>query len=80
MNTLTRKGKQWWCLHHWVKFLEVDVGFNGFIYEWKCDVCDKVVYKPTVYAPISGIIPDPWLDYKKDPIYNSSPSILKRKD
>jgi len=79
LNIISKKWSQLWCLHDWEKGWEVDITpFEGFLYEFKCKVCDKKIYRTLSRAPISGIIPESdWAKYNKDPLYNVSPRIRK---
>lgn len=74
-------GKLWgqfWCIHHWHKVVPVDISWGkGFKYRYHCTVCDKVIYRWSSDEPISGIIPDAWAEYKKDPLNSVSPPIYK---
>ena len=79
-NILTRKLKQFSCLHRWHRKHEVSITpFEGFLYEFECDVCNKKVHRTMLHAPMSGILPkNPWEEYKKDPLYNVSPPIINK--
>lgn len=81
-DTLTRKRKQFWCLHLWKKGDIVDIQYGkGFLYRWTCKECEKVVYRFDYEAPISMILPpDSWEEYKKDPLHRMSPPIIKIDD
>ncbi len=80
-NILTRRRKQFWCMHHWKKGALLDILYlKGFLYEFECDVCGKKIARWTGYEPISGILPDPWAEYKKDPQMNVSPPIIRIED
>lgn len=80
-NTLTRKRKQWGCLHHWQKDVLLDILYGkGFLYQFRCDVCEKKIARWSGYEPISGILPDPWALFKKDPQMNVSPPIIRIED
>lgn len=81
-NILTRKWGQLWCAHRWHRKHEVDITpFEGFLYEFECDVCLKKIYRTMLHAPISGILPEnPWEEFKKDPAYNLSPPLIRIDD
>ena len=82
MLILTRKYfKQLMCLHHWRKGLPVDIQYGkGYKYCFDCTVCGKYIERWHEEEPISGIIPDPWAEYKKDPLHRMSPPIVKIDD
>lgn len=79
-NILTRKWRQFWCLHKWCKGLPVDLMYGkGYLYRYHCTICEKVIYKWTGEEPISGVLPEsPWKIYKKDPYSNMSPPIIRK--
>ena len=80
-NTLTRKWKQFACLHLWDKGDVIEAWWpKGTRREFTCKVCDKKE-RYWNYFPISGILPsDPWEEYKKDPQMNMRPLIIKIDD
>jgi hypothetical protein len=78
-SILTRRWLRLTCLHSWKRGEEIGVTLNGYMYKFNCTVCDKTIRRTMLYSPISGIIPETYLEkYKKDPLYNLSP--LFRKD
>lgn len=80
-HTLTRKWKQFACLHLWNKGDVVNQYWpKGTEREFTCKVCDKKE-RYWNYFPISGILPpNPWEEYKKDPLYKMSPPIIRSDD
>lgn len=77
-DTLIRKLAQGRCLHNWRKGLPVNVLYGkGYLYRYRCTACNKITHRWTGHDPISGIIPDRWAEYKKDPLYNVGPSIFE---
>lgn len=80
-STLTRKKKQFLCLHLWDKGQIVDRWYpQGTEREFTCKVCGKKERYWDFY-PISGILPlNPWEEYKKDPLHRMSPPIIKIDD
>lgn len=75
---LTRKWNQFLCIHHWDNGFVCD-GYwpRGVQYRYTCSECNKTVDKWNDDIPISGIIKDPLDEYKKDPRYNMSPSMIR---
>lgn len=80
-NTLTRKWRQFLCLHLWDKGNIVNMYWpKGTEREFTCKVCDKKE-RYWNYYPISGILPEnPWKIYEKDPYSNMSPPIIRIDD
>lgn len=71
------------CLHLWKKtgaLLDIMYG-KGYLWEYKCSECGKVISRWTGEEPISGILPpNPWEIYKKDPLNTMSPPIIRSDD
>ena len=80
-NILTRKWEQFKCIHLWDKGVLVDGYYpKGSEKEFTCKVCGKKK-RYWNYTPISGILPpNPWEEYKKDPLNTMSPPIIKIDD
>lgn len=78
-NTLTRKRKEWTCLHYWVKGLIVDGGWPvGLKFEYTCARCDKSIERWNNNIPINEST-NPLYD-KKCLKYNMSPPIIRSKN
>lgn len=63
------------CSHFWIKGLPVYLSIGkGYKHEFKCERCDKAVYRWSGHEPISSSV-DPLYE-NKEPQYNISPPII----